>query len=402
MSPAQAFGTFVKYWRSQWAGLTQAQLAIAIGAHCRGQRVTERVVRRWEEGQPPVDIEELDALLTVMRKHGLSEPEIGHVRRAIFAACLDRHYAGLFIAEEFAQLPDVDVLAEGSLGDWPQAPASRDPVELVAQLESLERAVGRDLEPAAPGSQRRRQQAALAFVRQTMAWYCGVTDRGALGVRALAANLPYLDACFGSGEVGGKLSTLETRRQLAHAQCGLSRSDEFVPEQLEVSRTAEARGDLALAAGSFADALNRASAELRSTLYPQVERHLGGPPCTWDRVFAVAVKDGKWALAESILPHLEPLRHSNQWALQWWHQQMGPFAFHRGDLSEAEEHFAAVLRLHEELGGADALRMSLWLRVCEQARSQPGYDPARLEDEVEREVRRVTRARREWAGPALP
>jgi len=407
MDSTPAMAIFLRYWRSKWAGLSRAQLALSIAAHCRRHRVTEAVIREWERGQPPASTEELDALLAVMRKHGLSEFELEYVRRAVFAACLDRHYPELFAAEEFAQRPDVDEEAERSLGKWPQSPASRNPVELVAQFQSLLQAVGRDIEPAPPGSQRRRQQVALAFTRETMNWYCGITDRRALGVGHLAANLRFLEDCFGPGGVG-YCTIRDTRRDLLHATGWLTREDEPVLGLLEMSRQAEAAGNGWGAADLFATGLGYASTELRSALWPQVDRHLantpiildgGLVPAVWDRVFGSAVTDGKWALAESIVPRMEPMWHINDWSRQYMHRYMGHFAFLRGDLDEAEEYFAAGLEINQELGGAhEVLLMPLWLRACEQARKRPGYDPVQLDEQVWREIKRITRARREWAG----
>ena len=96
MRPAQAMGTFLKVWRSEWAGLSRAQLAIAVSAWLtNGKRVKPGVVRWWEDGQPPGSTEELEALLQVMRTHGLTFPEVSQFRTAVFAACLDRQYPGL-------------------------------------------------------------------------------------------------------------------------------------------------------------------------------------------------------------------------------------------------------------------------------------------------------------------
>jgi len=177
-----------------------------------------------------------------------------------------------------------------------------------------------------------------------------------------------------------------------------------------MSRQAEEAGRDWMAAELFANGLNMASPALRAALWPQVDRHLantpiilegGIVPAVWDRVFERAVNDGKWALAESIVPHLEPMWHLNDWSRQFMHRHMGRFAFYRGDLDEAEDHFSACMEINQELGGThEMLEMPLWLRACEQARKRPGYDPAQLDEQVQRETKRLTRVRREWAGRA--
>jgi hypothetical protein len=117
MKSAEAMGTFLRTWRSQWAGLSRGQLALAVSARSGKRRpVTAEVVRAWEQGQPPKSTAEFEALLTVMGRKGLTDIEVGQFRRAVFAACLDRHYPELFAAEDFAERPDVDEEAERSLG----------------------------------------------------------------------------------------------------------------------------------------------------------------------------------------------------------------------------------------------------------------------------------------------
>ena len=101
------------------------------------------------------------------------------------------------------------------------------------------------------------------------------------------------------------------------------------------------------------------------------------------------------------MPRLEPMWHINDWSRQYMHRHMGRFAFCRGDLNGAEEHFSACLQINQELGGAhEVLLMPLWLRACEEARKRPGYDPVQFDEQVQREITRITRARREWAGRA--
>ena len=77
MNPARAMGTFLRTWRSEWAGLSRAQLATAISALCpSGKRVTPFIIQEWEAGQPPKSTAELEGLCAVMLRNGLVEPEI--------------------------------------------------------------------------------------------------------------------------------------------------------------------------------------------------------------------------------------------------------------------------------------------------------------------------------------
>lgn len=389
MKPSGALGTFLRYWRSEWTGLSRAQLALAVAAQCRRKRVTAAMVREWEEGQPPADTEELNGLLTVMRRHGLSEPEIGHVRRAIFAACLDRHYPELFSAEDFAEQHDVDEEAQRSHGHWPKPASAFDLVVLISRLESLSRTVGRDLEPARASSQRRRQQVALALTLETVRWYCELTGRNAFAMRYAAADVRLLEDCFGLGRVYMAARAPWVRCELLNHQWRQDPSDALVLEQLALSRAAEERGDRELAGGAFTDAFLLASRELRATLWPEAERHVGSCLSAGSRVFEAAVRDGRWDVAEAIVPLLRPDARDLERAV--WHEIMGGFAFYRGDLNEAEEHFRACLEISQRVDvGPKVVAMPLWLRACDEARKLRRPDPARLEAQLQREVRRLS------------
>ncbi len=97
VQPAMAMGTFLRVWRSEWAGLSRAQLATAVQRHVNGRkRVTSGVIRWWEAGQPPASTEELEALCLVMRAHELTAPEVEQFRSVVFAACANRQYPELF------------------------------------------------------------------------------------------------------------------------------------------------------------------------------------------------------------------------------------------------------------------------------------------------------------------
>ena len=117
MNAAQAMGTFLRTWRAEWAGLSQTQLAMAVSARRpKAKPVTRDVVREWEQGQPPHSTAELEALLAVMQRHGITEWEADDFRQAVFAACSSRQYPELFPDESIAHREDVDELAAAAVG----------------------------------------------------------------------------------------------------------------------------------------------------------------------------------------------------------------------------------------------------------------------------------------------
>lgn len=186
MGPSQAMGTFLRIWRSEWAGLSRAQLAIALhGVSSRAKGVTPRVIRRWEEGQPPGTVAELDALTEVMGRHGLVQWEVDDFRQAVFAACVDRQYPGMLATEDFAFRDDVEEVASQD-GPW----FDRSIIDLVVCLESLERAVLIDPQQGIPRAHRRRQETALALLLRQLAIRHGNAERHG---HAAALNLRTLD-----------------------------------------------------------------------------------------------------------------------------------------------------------------------------------------------------------------
>ncbi len=201
MNPARTMGTFLRVWRSQWASLSRAQLAMAVSSQCgRRREIKPGVIRSWEDGQPPSSTEELDALLRVMGRHGLARPEVEQFRRAVFAACVDRQYPECFADEDFAQRRDVDELAaevfrragDGELTYY-QLPA------LVSQIGELENEVSGHLTPPAPGTQARKQAAALAYHKASLAHHHGTMGRFATSTAAWADGAAFMRNRLGPG-----------------------------------------------------------------------------------------------------------------------------------------------------------------------------------------------------------
>ncbi len=191
-------GTFLRVWRAEWAGLTRAQLVIALhAASPKARGVTTRVIRRWEEGQAPGTTAELEALLTVMRRHGLTQSEVEQFRQAVFAACLDRHYSGLFLDDDFASRRDCDGLAAAVWQAEVARPGAASCVALVGWVDELRRALRSHTRPAAAGTQERRQEAALGYLGVMLGCLHGYHGRLAAADAQCRANADLLEERFG-------------------------------------------------------------------------------------------------------------------------------------------------------------------------------------------------------------
>jgi len=362
MNPAPALGTFLKHWRSQWAGLTQAQLAMAVGAASGGRRITERVVRRWEEGQPPADTEELEGLLVVMRRHGLTEPEIGHVRRAIFAACLDRHYPELFASEEFAELPDVDEEAREECLRVMSGFGAQDIVGLVARQDELARAGRERLTPAGRGTHARRQDAAQAYLGIALAYQHFGRGRSALAAARCDAAADLVTTHFGEAlEPMFSAHNLADRALIFGFKAAPSAT--AIRALLAAAEAARARGDdpwggsllceAACYCGQFGDAALRA--EVRSAARDRIaicREH--GSPVTLGQAhrseFWMACADRRLAEAEHHLALYDQYAPSDILHEVALGLCRGKLALAADTPGEAEELFEAALPLARRLG----------------------------------------------------
>ena len=167
MKPSDAMGLFLRTWRADWAGITRQQLALALSAY-PDVRVTDAVVRHWEQGQPPGSTAEFDALLDVMSRHGLTRPEIDDVRRAILAAVCDRQYADLFPDEDFAYRDDVVDLA-CDLYTMAVQLRDRSIVNLVCRVYELQSAIAEGATSTRGRDRLHQQQVALLWMRDALA-----------------------------------------------------------------------------------------------------------------------------------------------------------------------------------------------------------------------------------------
>lgn len=236
--PAKAMGTFLRTWRVEWAGLTRAQLATAVAAHCGSRhRVTPRVILGWEDGQPPQDSEELNALLLVMRAHGLEAFEARQFREAVFAACADRRFPEFFEGERLAHRRDIDQVAEalyrqqktGNLY-WQQicGPSPWSTLQLVAAIEELRQAVAGTVTLESMRSQARKREVALAYLMAVLPDCHIYAGRRAFQGAAHGACADFLQAHFGPRGLGGELTVLLQRARQAHAMAHTSKPDQAV------------------------------------------------------------------------------------------------------------------------------------------------------------------------------
>jgi hypothetical protein len=205
VNPAQAMGTFLRVWRQEWAGLSREQLAIAVSARAPRARVTRYVVRKWEEGQPPHSTAELDALLAVMQRHGITRWEADDFREVVLVACASRQYPELFPDESIAHREDVEQFAAS--GGW----APHGVVGLVACLRELDEAVRGEQRPHVDCRQARKQKAALGYLGAAIAGVHRMQARPALSGSAAAWTADHLAAHFGRRGLGVGLSVGDLR-----------------------------------------------------------------------------------------------------------------------------------------------------------------------------------------------
>jgi hypothetical protein len=238
VGPAQQMGTFLRVWRSEWAGLSRAQLANALHAVTpRAAGVTPHVIRRWEEGQPPGGTDELQALLLVMRRHELAQVEVDEFLHVVMAACVGRQYPGLLPEDDFSELADCDVLAETYY--WRDVCQDQaNVVSLVARQHELEQALLGPERPAAVGRRLRKQEAALAWTWAA----CQVQHyaRGRWTLRALVCRR--LERLLRS-RLGGGIAPVLTADNMATTALSSECWPQSITPLLEMSDQLAQRGD---------------------------------------------------------------------------------------------------------------------------------------------------------------
>lgn len=386
--PARAMGTFLRTWRSEWASLSRAQLATSVAAHCSGRhRVTPDVIREWEDGQPPQSTDTLNALLLVMRVHGLSPTEVTQFRDAVFAACAGRRFPELFDDAPFALRTDVDEVAE-AIAERPWWPPNPFPnvVALVACLQDLQHAVLAESDVTVGRAQERRQQVALAYLGGLLPRCHCRAGRRAQAAAAHLASAEFLGAYFGRiglsgargvvGEVGfrGYLSVPLERLYGWYAQGHVERPALAAQRLLAMSEEAWAQGDSIVGVQALFNAHRFGEAEpsLYSAYREQARQYLvmaeqllpWVSPCHWHHeLFYAALGDGLLREAEGHLARMDETRGSVSWLRAAAH-----LAHKRGDYDEAMRLSESALALarREEDWTADGLLRDL-LKNCERA-----------------------------------
>ncbi len=396
MGPAKAMGTFVRVWRSEWAGLTRAQLAIALhGVSPKTKGVTSHVIRRWEDGQPPATIERLQALLKVMRSHGLTAQETEQFRQVVFAACADRQYPGL-LDQGLEYRADVDAVAHWIWHQQEKRAGGVNLVSLVAAVEALDTGLKAHLRPTHPGSPWRKQAAALAYLRGCLAKWHGLSDRYAQVVRTTDANAQLLDAHFGSGGLGDDYLLCGLGQRLMGAERRVGRLPDSFGRLLALAEEAMARGHQAIAQDAMYSAMECLGHEPSVTvgdLRYHWQRVLGWPlslaePADdnpWNRwhLFHACLHAGDLGAAEDHLLALLHWRDDRQVRGCVWHMRAAALALRRGRRDEATRPLETALRLAETGGFVRAQKKAqALLAECTRA-----YTPAPRNSRTPTQVR---------------
>lgn len=376
MKPSQATGLFLTTWRAEWAHLSRAQLALLVCSQLhKPAAVTAAIVRKWETGQPPKDLEELEALCQVMRRHGLLESEVGHFRDAVFAACLDRHYEGLFVEDVLPPTAEVEELAPiGYM--WSL-------VELLPRLHTLTRYIADPpLRPCPPSSLRRWQLARCLLL--TREWYlhaCAKRHRQAIIVirecgQALAAS-------FGQGSAYGPfLSPAQMRRVEAHTWAHDLREPGAAQRLLALASEFRAEGNLPHYALSLLDGVwALADADSPQFVYLDLRREV-----EWALTYlkdclpeteicgahyslcSALVGEGRLRAAERHLPLVAQFPATYPAVYPW---TLGRFVFAAGDYDEAQKHFEHAHELSlRKYGDWVTDSAQQWLDKCERAQHE--------------------------------
>lgn len=345
MNPSRVMGTFIRTWREQWAGLTRAQLALAVSTVGEPRLpVASHVVAAWERGQPPKTTAELTALLQVMRRHGLQEPELAEFRSVALAACAGRQYAELF-PEDTLRDPDLLAAAAAEMYGHRTYPQQRGPLP---ELVALTAAVAEMVRTGVQGGRGQRAQAvALCQLLCTVAHHHWHYGRRAPQAAAAGACAAALYEHFGLAGLGGTLTPLLQWSVQAHALA-------HIPGAAAVRAAARLRD---LHARALAQGRSREAAELFCQMADAVgELHPGAYP----------LLAGESRHSRDLLTDPSDLPNRLAWV-----------SAAEVRAREAEEHIAEWVRLsrHERCPYGVALVRG-WVAL-----GQGGYDEARQQFE---------------------
>jgi hypothetical protein len=372
-------GTFLRVWRSEWAGLSRSQVAVAISAAAK-RPIKPDIVRRWEQGQPPGSTEELEGLLTVMQRHGLQSREARQFRQSVFAACLDRQYPELFQGDEFGYQRDVDEAAH-ALFDRHWTAGGADIVQLVGMADGVARAVSERERSATASGQAQRQFVALCYLRALLAEAHDYSNRPEAAAASWAANSEALQRHFGRRGLGWPLTPLYDRVREAYSRSYPSDGPSYPKgfgspvwsvRLLRLAEEAEAEGDIRASVAAFFYALGG----LDHYRHPDLQAALSQASDYVEKAEVAGDPDGvQQAHFELCITHT---RH--------------------GPLEEAEKHLAAT----EHMRTGSALRQAMWYCNLGQLRLAEG-DHGAAQEALELALRaaRQTQERANWEGVIL-
>ena len=390
MNPARAMGLFLRTWRAEWAGFSRGQLAIAVNGRLGGRgRVTERVVQKWEEGQPPASSDELVALCRVMQQNGLTPPEVEQFRQAVLVGCSAHHYPELFLDDDVAYRDDVEQVAEALRWALVDDGGATNVVRLVAYAKDLEAAVlAREARPG-NGPQARRQRAALAWLWCAIAWRHYSAGRMVQAARLATANAEHVAVHFGTRGISRQLTpfTEKLLRVMSLHDAGQDRPGRlvWVRRYLDLSRESAAGGDERSALNALRGVLgdtwvlaSEEAAHLLEIAEPLAERFhelYGAAGPMWSEpLLGASLRLGLYARAERHLADLERLKEFRGKAptvYRKWLYGAGDWARHCGDLRDATDYYTAALDVDRSAGlFAGVQRATFELQRCERARSR--------------------------------
>lgn len=390
MGPARAMGTFLRTWRSEWARLSRAQLAVGLSALCgKRKTVTADIVREWEDGQPPKSTAELDAVTEVMRRHGLSAPELEQFRQAVFAVCAARQYPELFADDGLAHRADIEEVAYGIWQRHPQRPGAINIVSLVAAIGELDGALKVGLRPTYRGSPARKQAVALAYLRAALVKRHGLSNRFAQVIRATEANAQLLDSHFGPGGLGEDRYLCGLGQRLMSEERAVGRRPGSFGRLMELAREAAQRGREDAARHAIFSAMECLGDEPDVTIDAvrvHWERTLGTPfslagavdddPWSRRHLFRACLHAGELETAEDHLLALDAWRDDTQVRGCVWRMSAGELAMRAGRLDEAQNHLGKARRIAEE-GGFVRAAESTQARLARCEGMADGARPAR-------------------------
>lgn len=373
MKPSQTMGLYLTTWRTEWARLSRAQLALLVSSQLQKPgRVTVPILRQWEAGQPPKELEELEALCQVMRRHGLLGSEVEHFRNAVFSACLDRHYEGLFADERLSPRAEVEELLD----------TRGNPVEMLSRLHTLTRYVQEPpLQPCPRTLVRHWQEARCRLLAGLAFWHgrAGRTHMAITTVRECGRTLRSV-----SGPSGLDYLRSPAQMQLIELHHRIFGLDEPGAAGLMLSLAFDFReqGHMLHYANALFEAMHALSnAQPRRLLYdqlrPQVEAapnivaQQSDPLWVGDSHYALCcalISHGELKLAEAHLPFVEQIRPVAQAAYPW---TQGRLAYAAGQYEEAQGNFtrAHAVSLNRDGDWVTASALE-WLGKCERAQHE--------------------------------